>query len=29
VELVNAIREDFAERFPCMDIDDEAEEDEP
>ena len=29
VELVNAIREDFAERFPCMDIDDEAEEEEP
>ena len=28
VELVNTIREDFAERFPCMDIDDEAEEDE-
>lgn len=29
VDLVNAIREDFAERFPCMDIDDEAEEEEP
>ena len=29
VELVNAIREDFEVRFPCMDIDDEAEEDEP
>ena len=29
VELVNAIREDFAERFPCMDIDDDAEEEEP
>ena len=29
VELVNAIREDFAERFPCMDIDDDGEEEEP